>query len=755
VVVREETRAGDTPPARPTAEYFSPADTLKKLAAGTEAGRPTEPNKTPPAKHEPPKLADQVAQKDTKKGLEKAKEESSPDDVKAQSVKRVILRSGEIDFEVDSFDTAVEAITALVTKTKGAFIATINSDKLPNGKVRGSVVVRVPPENLDALVLGLRKDLGKTGELKGQRIGSQDVTKQYTDLESRLRAARTMEERLIGIIKNGKGEVKDLVLAEKELGVWRTKIEETEGELRYYANLAALSTLTINLTEKEIRVAAAVKETERVQAGIEVDDVDKAVREAHKIVLEAKGRITRSELKQHTAGQFNATLHFEVAPDEAGPVRDRLKQLGNMVRLEIDRTQQAENGQKLPMDGKLERGRTQFLISIYNLANVAPRETVTQKIGSTDVPAAYRKLREAVGKAKARVLNAQLNEQDKQNVTATLDFDVRRTDEPAVQAALAAAGEVLMRKVARAAESDNVTDTKVGFRVELVDAARALARLAPRDTVTLKLASADVPAAYRKLRDALAKAEGRVVNAQLNEQDRQNATATLEFDVRRTEEPAVQAALTGAGEVLMRTVARAPESDNVTDTKVGFRVEIINATRIEPRETVTLGIEVANVDESLAVVNAQVQEAKGRVVKSQVSQARNGGMVARMIYDVPLGESTALIEKVRKAGHVRVTRVERNPQAPEGKLAIARLDVTLANDPIVPGDEGLWSQIRHGLSVSLRGLSVSVSWLIVGVLFVLPWLVLLYVAFWLLRRVWRRLAPAPVTTTAGEPATGA
>jgi len=87
----------------------------------------------------------------------------------------------------------VATIARLIKGIKGGFIATVNSDKLANGKVRGSVVVRVPPENLDQLILDLRTNLGKTGELKNQRIGSQDITKQYTDLESRLRAARAME----------------------------------------------------------------------------------------------------------------------------------------------------------------------------------------------------------------------------------------------------------------------------------------------------------------------------------------------------------------------------------------------------------------------------------------------------------------------------------------------------------------------------------------------------------------------------------
>ena len=62
-----------------------------------------------------------------------------------------------------------------------------------------------------------------------------------------------METRLLQIIKDGKGEIKQLLEAEKELGLWRTKIEELEGEIRYYSNLASLSTLTVTLTEKEMR----------------------------------------------------------------------------------------------------------------------------------------------------------------------------------------------------------------------------------------------------------------------------------------------------------------------------------------------------------------------------------------------------------------------------------------------------------------------------------------------------------------------
>jgi hypothetical protein len=569
---------------------------------------------------------------------------------------RKVIRSGEIEFEVDSFDAATTVITRLVAATKGGFVATVNSEKLANGKVRGSVVVRVPPEHLDALVLALRKDLGKIGELKGQRIGSQDITKQYTDLESRLKAAKTMEQRLLTIIRDAKGQIKDLLQAEKELGVWRTRVEELEGELRYYANLVSLSTLTIVLTEKDIRTAAGVIERERVQAGVEVEDVETAMRKLLKAVADDKGRVTRSELKQFSAGQFNALMEFEVAPEKAGPVRDRLRQLGTVVRLEIDRVQQAENGGTLPKDGKLVRGDTQFKLSLYNLANVGPRETITLKLAAADVPAAYRALREAVAQAKGREVNAQLNEQDRLNVTAQLDFNVPRAAEKSVQAALSQFGEVLSRGVTRKAEKENDKDR-----------------------------------------------------------------------------------------------------ENLTDAKLGFNVELLSTARIPPREIITLEVVVADVRAAQAVLDAQVKEAGGTVIAPQTTREPSGRVIAHVTYRVPLAAASGVAAKVKAAGEVRVEKEVPDPKAPEGKLAVAILNVTLSNaEVLVPTEQGLWAQVRHGLSVSLRGLSLSASWLIVGLLFVLPWILLVWAAVWLVRRLLRGSpAPAAAPARADTPATGA
>jgi hypothetical protein len=652
--------------------------------------------------------------------------------------RKIVIRTGEVEYEVQSFDAAVATITRLVKNLKGGFVATVNSDKLANGKVRGSVTVRVPPENLDALLLDLRTNLGKGGELKNQHIRSDDITKQYTDLESRLKAGRAMEERLLGIIKNGKGEIKDLLAVEKELGEWRTRIEELEGNLRYYANQVALSTLKITLYEKEIQAPYGIVERENVQMGIEVDDVDETLRTAQKAVREAKGRITRSELKQPSQGQFSAVLDFEVAPDAAGTLRDRLKQLGTVARLDVARTEETEGGSGKPSDGKTTRKDTRFQVHFYNLTNVAPRETVQINLASIDVETAVKTLLARIDKAAGRILSSNLNSTRGDQAQADLQFEVKTAEADAMLEAVKAAGEMMRLNVTENPDAQNTTRKKSGFRVQLV----ALSAATARETDELQLACTDVAASYRGVQEAVAKVKGRIRNAQLNEQDRRNVTATLDFEVRRTEEAVLRAALTTAGDIYTRKVSRAADSDSVVDSKVRWQVTFINQASIPPRETYVFGIEVADVDRTAATLSALVGERQGRTIKADVSRERSGQVTGKLLYDVPMAKLHEVIDELRAAGTVRVQQSVKHPEVPDSPLAVARVEVTLSNkELIVPSDEGIGASIRRGLSDSFKILAWSLRLLIFGLCILLPWALVIWAIYRLVMRMRRRTAP--------------
>ena len=366
---------------------------------------------------------------------------TAPATATGNTVKKIIIRSGDMEFEVDSFDAAVAAVVRLIGITRDAFVATVNSEKLANGKMRGSVVVRMPPERLDEFVLELQQGPLEVGRPQGPNASaartSPSITPTWRASSGPIctggdpAPARYPQKR--------QGREEDLLAVEKDKRLPREDRTD-RGGAPLLRQPRGPQHAPGNAPGEGIRAAAAFTETERVSTGIEVEDVEKAYHEAQAAIREMKGRISQAEMKQQAAGQFNAKLVFEIAPGAGGPdARTGSGSLGNMVRLEMDRVQKIDNGGEPTKDGKIRRGDTEFHVSLYNLANVEPRETTLLTLVAADVPAAYRKLRDTLAKLKTTMRDAALREQDKSTVVAVVDFDVRRVDEPAAQQAVEAA----------------------------------------------------------------------------------------------------------------------------------------------------------------------------------------------------------------------------------------------------------------------------------------------------------------------------
>ena len=155
---------------------------------------------------------------------------------------RKLIRNATSNWRSSALTTAVQKITALANEESG-YVATSSSEKQANGKLRGQVVVKVLPENLDRFLQKVRA----LGELKNQTLGTEDVTKAYFDTEARLKNARVMEQRLIEMLKTKTGKVADLLQVEKELGRVREEIEKMQGELKYWDSQVQFATVTISL----------------------------------------------------------------------------------------------------------------------------------------------------------------------------------------------------------------------------------------------------------------------------------------------------------------------------------------------------------------------------------------------------------------------------------------------------------------------------------------------------------------------------
>jgi len=651
---------------------------------------------------------------------------------------RKVIRNGTMQFEVDRFDDAFARITKLVAE-QGGFIATTDSDKLPNGKMKGIVTLRVPPEHLDTLVLTLRG----IGDLKSQKISAEDVTKHYTDLESELRAARAMEERLLEIIKTGKGQIKDLLEAEKQLGVWREKIEQIEGEKRYLDNLIGLSTLTIEMFERDIRTPATASEAEQITMSLETEKVDDAYDKASGAIEAAKGRIIQSELKQFDAGQFGATIQAAVPPDAAEQVIARLRQLnGRIAHFARDSRRTTPSGEA-PQSGITTVHREDVVISmqIYNLANVAPRRTTTLQLAAANVDHAYQQVADQVRSVGGRIVTSSLTKPDASQQAADLDVQIPADKADAFQDTLHGMGEVMRQESTENPDTTNVTDAKRGFHVHVL----SLAAVPPRETQDVKLAAANVSAAFNDILNAVNAAGGRVLQSGLSEQDPHDVAATISFEVSRSAAGEVNAAIGKAAQVLSRVVNRSSDTENTLDSKIRLSLSLSSAEKMPPRQTVAVREEVSDVQQAMDdLANAATAAGGRRVGNGQIDQDRTGRVTANVIVEVPLDKAQAVLDQIDRMGNRRGRQVSYDDSVPPGSLARARIDATFSNSGAsLGGEESTWDAIRHGLATSGLGLRWSLQMLVIGLCFVAPWVLVVWIVWRLLRRRPRpAMAPA-------------
>ena len=610
-----------------------------------------------------------------------------------QLAARKIIRNGTVEYEVRSFDEAYDRVWALVEE-EGGIIAATNSDRLPNGKMSGNITVRVAPENLDRLVLKLRG----IGELKNQQIGSTDVTKAYTDLESELRALRAMEERLILIIKSGKGQLHEILDAERQLGDYRGKIEKIEGEIRYYNNLVGLATLNIKVYEKDIRQPAAATETEAVTMAIETEDVEAKYADARKFIAEAKGRIVESELKRYEADQLNARIVCDVPQEQADHLTVELKQLGRVARLDRDK-RVCNDGTTAAPAQKIEQKDTRLMVSLYNLANIAPREVTVLTVAAGDVDGLYRKVLAAVRKEvqpekdgkpavpAGKVLSSSENGQKPELMTADIRADVRADQADAIVEMIRAVaapaegsregkGEVLASNVAVNSDTANSTSAKRGIQLRIV----AFASVPPREVVNITAAATNVSELYEKMLKVAQKLETagavQILRNNLAEPTAGNANATLDVNLARAERTMFEDLLTEAG-VLTRTLEQAQDGAFRTDSKIAYRINLVAADALPAVRTTTLTVEVADVAAALGQIRGAYEKSGAREIDSTAARTASGDDAARLTVEMPAAKGDELVGRARALGQEKMANVVRNQGVPEGKLSRERLELSL------------------------------------------------------------------------------
>ena len=261
------------------------------------------------------------------------------------------------------------------------------------------------------------------------------------------------------------------------------------------------------------------------------------------------------------------------------------------------------------------------------------------------------------------------------------------------------------------------------------------------------VAAVSVAEARNRIVEAARAVAARVLASQLNESDRQNITANLDLEVKREKLGEFEKAVAGAGDIISRAINRSADTENTIDSKVLVKLSIVAADRMAPRQTTMLAVEVRDVEAAVADVQALAATSGGKVAASNLSKDREGRTVGKVSLDIPSEKANDVVEHTRGLGTVRVFDSSRNPQAPEGKLARSRVDITFGNaEAIVAPGTGVGASIRNALATSVAGLLFSLQILIVGLCFVVPWVVVIWGGWKFVRRG-RRASAGAVTAT--------
>ncbi len=160
---------------------------------------------------------------------------------------RIVIKNASLTVTVPDPANTMKKITTMAQEM-GGFVVSANMYKqtISTGVEvpRVSITIRVPAQRLDEALEQIESESSQ--EPQNVNITSQDVTSEYTDLQSRLKNLEAAEKELVRIME-GANRTEDVLTVYQQLVSIREQIEVIKGQIKYYEQSAALSAISIEL----------------------------------------------------------------------------------------------------------------------------------------------------------------------------------------------------------------------------------------------------------------------------------------------------------------------------------------------------------------------------------------------------------------------------------------------------------------------------------------------------------------------------
>jgi hypothetical protein len=163
---------------------------------------------------------------------------------------RIVIKEARLEIVVADPPETLDMISRLADDMGGYVVsAYLHQTRTASGEEhpRATITIRVPSEKLDE---ALNRIEAESDRLPVRQVNSQDVTSEYTDLQSRLRNLEAAENQLIRIMDSA-SRTEDVLNVHRELTNVREQIELIKGKIQYYEQSARLSSISVEILPKE------------------------------------------------------------------------------------------------------------------------------------------------------------------------------------------------------------------------------------------------------------------------------------------------------------------------------------------------------------------------------------------------------------------------------------------------------------------------------------------------------------------------
>lgn len=165
-----------------------------------------------------------------------------------------VIKIANVRFRVANIQETTAALERAII-LHGAYLESSNLGQA-YPLLESKMTIRVPNDRFDDLL----KELDKQGEyIHFRTITTDDVSKDFVDLESRLKTKREVEKRYMEILRGKAGTVEEVLEAESKIGELHEEIEATIARLNYLKDQVSYSTINLEFYQN-IKEQAKVDE---------------------------------------------------------------------------------------------------------------------------------------------------------------------------------------------------------------------------------------------------------------------------------------------------------------------------------------------------------------------------------------------------------------------------------------------------------------------------------------------------------------